>query len=184
MHFAGRLTPEQFWARMSALEDQIRAQAHLLPLYGLAEWPGPRMVGDWGSVNGELTTVGLSHGEPDNGPRVQVMVDTRDPSDPVIERRMSAVDHGLDRATVMAALDQAGSPATGTVTITVDGNPEVFDHWVDGPTWYAARRHHEHALVIEARDVSPADVALVRVDDIEPYLAGRRALLRRRRGED
>lgn len=184
MRFAGQLTPEQFWARMSAMEDELRAQAHQLPWYGLAQWQGPRMVAEWGSADGELTSIGLSYGELDSGPRVQVMVDNRPPGDLVIERRMSAVGHELDRPAVLAALDAAGSPATGTVTISVDGNPEVFDHWVDGSTWYAARQHHEHALVIEARDVSPDDVALVRVDDIEPYLAGRRAELRRLRGED
>jgi len=184
MRFSGRLTPEQFWAHVSSMEDQVRAQAHLLPLYGLAQWDGPRMVGDWGTANGELTTVGLYHGEPDDGPRVHVMVDTRDPGDPVQERRMSAVDHEADRDAVMAALDRAASPATATVTISVDGNPEIFDHWVDGTTWYAARQHGEHALVIEAHDVSPDDVAVVRVDDVEPYLAGRRAWIRHKRGED
>ena len=188
MRITGRLTPEQFWARMTAMEDDVRAQAHLLPLYGLTDWPGERILGEWGHMDGRLTTAGLLHGEFDNGDgaegtRVQVMVDTRAPREVVQNLRLTGASP-FDKEAALAARQQAGSPPTGTVTIPVNGDSEVFDHWVDGSTWYAARQHHGHALVIEARNVRPDELALVTVDDIEPYLAGRRAWLRHKRGED
>ena len=53
MRMGGRLTPEEFWARFDAGDDEIRAEAGRLPWYGLAGWPGWLMLGEWSRRNGE-----------------------------------------------------------------------------------------------------------------------------------
>lgn len=37
MRKAGTLTPEEFWAHMGQLDDQMRASADVMPLYGVTD---------------------------------------------------------------------------------------------------------------------------------------------------
>jgi hypothetical protein len=189
MHMGGRLTPEQFWARFDARENEIRAEVELLPCHGLANWPGWLMLGDWSRRDGELISAGLVHGHgeltDDNTPRVHVVVGSEAPQDVVGQRLFNAaLSRDPGEKDVVEAMRHADAAPTGTVSISVDGRPEAFDHWVHEQTWFAARHHDGHTLAVEARHVSPDELNIVRVHDIEPYLAGRRASLRRMRGED
>lgn len=189
MHMGGRLTPEQFWARFDELENEIRAVAELLPWHGLADWPGWLMLGDWSRQDGELISAGLLHGqgEPtdEDTSRVHVLVGSEAPGDVIGQRLFNAaLPRDPGEKDVVEAMRRADAAPTGTVLISIDGQPEVFEHWVHEPTWFAARRHNGHTLAVEARHVSPDELNIVRVHDIEPYLTGRRASLRRMRGED
>ncbi|MCS5735002.1 hypothetical protein [Herbiconiux daphne] len=69
------------------------------------------------------------------------------------------------------------------VDIKVDGRREPFEVWVRGAVWWAATTLGGRTLAVSARDVPFEDVAFRRVTDVEPYLEGRRAWLRRVRGE-
>lgn len=184
MHVAGRLTPEQFWAHVDAVDDRMRASAHQLAMYGVDDGPPPFMTGAWSWENGVLTTVGLAYGERDGaGPWTQVLTTVADPATVVATLRMTALPHPQDEDG-FRALDErlAATPVTAT-PIVVDGRPTTFDRCSDGPRWYASAQLGEHGVVVEARGVAPEHVRLVRVHDIEPYLAGRRAYLRAVRGE-
>ena len=75
MHFGGRLTPEEFWARFDAGENEIRADADRLLWYGIANWPGPLGV-EWERRDGELTTIALVHDG--QAPRLTVLSSTDD----------------------------------------------------------------------------------------------------------
>src|SRR5205807_5514057 len=160
------------------------AEAGVLPCRGVADWPGWLMLGDWSRRDGQLISAGLVHGrgevDDDELPRVEVMVGTGTPEDLVRQRLLNvALPRQPDERGVLDAMGRANSAPTGTVTISVDGSPAIFDQWVHRQTWFAARRQDGHALAVEARHIRPDELAIVRVPDIEPYLAGRRANLRR-----
>jgi hypothetical protein len=184
MRKAGTLTPEEFWARMGQLDDQMRASADVMALYGVTDWTELIMTGDWLWENDRLTTVGLIHGDRlGGGPYVHVRATIHDPAAVVTNLRMSAHLHPRDRDQFLELWQRlAATPTTG-VEIAVDGRLEPFNRCDDGAVWYAAARHRGYGVVIEARDVTPDQISLVRVKDIEPYLAGRRAYVRALRGE-
>lgn len=58
-----------------------------------------------------------------------------------------------------------------------------FDVWEDGNRWWAAASGPEYSLSLEARNVDPAQLRLVTLTDIEPYIAGRNEWIRQQRGE-
>lgn len=184
MRTAGRLTAEEFWAHMAQLDDQMRASAQVMPLYGVADWTELIMTGEWSWEDGRLATVGLVHGDPlGRGPYIHVRTTTRDPAVVVSNHRAAAHDHLRDRDDFLELRQRlAATPTTG-VEIAVDGWLEHFNRWDDDAIWYATARHGGYGVVIEARDLTPNLINLVRVEDIEPYLAGRRAYVRALRGE-
>ncbi len=180
---AGALSPEQFWTKMTELDDRMRASATLMPLYGVAHWTGSITTGDWTWDNGRLVTVGIVHGDPfGTGRYVHVPTTSDDAESVVSDLHMAAHAGTPDQEQFLALLQRlAGSPTT-PADITVDGGVECFTRWDDDDRWYAAGRHGDHAVVLEARDVAPDQINLTRVADIEPYLAGRREQLRQLRG--
>ncbi|GAA1238789.1 hypothetical protein GCM10009676_24220 [Prauserella halophila] len=171
----------------------MRDTAGDLPLFGQQAWNGILLTGPWSfrdDGTGRATTIGLEHGDPDDEsvPWLRVL-STCDPADHLVrelrfERTLG--DRGatgpVDRETVRASRRRTDvSSAESQVEIMVDGQPRTFRRWDTGERWYAAwEPDHEHAIVIAARHLDPADVALVPVHDIEPYLAGRRDWIRAR----
>jgi hypothetical protein len=187
MEFGGRLSPEEFWRHVAADEERIRAAAHLLPLYGLAGWDGPLMTGDWRWSGGELECAGLSHGAP-NGASLQVVTTAGDPGPIAHTLRMTDELERLGPPRSGDDLDAmrerlAAAPAR-SVTAGLGGRTVEFTRWDGSLRWHAAAPFGEHGLVLEGRDLDPAALQLERVTDVEPYLAGRNAYLRRLRGED
>ncbi|MGJ9425972.1 hypothetical protein ACHABX_09040 [Nesterenkonia halotolerans] len=57
--------------------------------------------------------------------------------------------------------------------IAVDGAVLEFDVWEDQSHWWAAASRPGYGIALEARSIDSAGVSLVRVDDLEPYIAGR-----------
>jgi hypothetical protein len=184
MRTAGALTPEQFWARMTELDDRMRASAGLMPLYGVGNWTGPVMTGDWSWEDDRLTTVGLAHGDrPGGGRYVHVQITRGDAESVVSNLRAAAHPGPRDHDQVLAMWQRLADAVPTAVDITVGGAVERFARWDDDDCWYAAGRHGGYGIVVEARDVAPDRISLVRVVDIEPYLVGRREYLRVLRGE-
>jgi hypothetical protein len=165
VNVAGWLSPEQFWARLDELDEQMRTVAHLLPLYGVADWTGPVMTGDWEWHNGRLELAELAHGDPlGEGLCIAVATSTDAPA-----------PGGLPGHEHIDA-------AAGTVEISVGGQLVEFTCWRDAHAWSAIGRLVDHHLRIQARGITAGQVALIRITDIEPYLAGRRSYLRAARG--
>jgi hypothetical protein len=141
------------------------------------------MVGDWAWESGELVTVGIAHGDPDrDGPAVHVRTTVHDPRAEVASLRMDAgAPYGNDD--VLRRRREPDIAPGDDVQFLVDSTPVPFELWHEGDRWWAAAAHAGYGLVVEGRRVAAELVTLVRVHDIEPYLAGRRENLRARRGE-
>ena len=68
----------------------------------------------------------------------------------------------------------------------MDGQPVTFDLLAEGRHWVALAELEGRALVLQARDLAPEQVELVRVTDVEPYVDGAERLeeARARRGRN
>jgi hypothetical protein len=182
VEYGGRLSLEQFWAHMDEMERRLREDAPALPWFGIAGWQGLIMTGDCEWENGRLRMVGLVHGAPlgDSG-RVQVLTTVDDPRRQVASFRM-APPHGAG-GDALQRMSAAEAPPTDEAEILVERAPLRFDVWRQDDRWWAASQYGAYGLVLEARKVPIEELTLVRVHDLEPYLAGRREYLRTLRGE-
>jgi len=184
MRFAGRLTPDEFWERNSALDQQVRDAALSFPTYGLKEWPDPIMLGHWEWQDDTLVLAGLEHGTPDTGgPSVDVLTTVHDPVGKAASLVVSALgltplddEYRRRRREVEAAEGR-------TVLIPVDGQAVSFVVWGGQKRWWAAATIANFGIVLEGRRYPLDRVALIRISDVEPYLSGRNAYLRAFRGE-
>jgi hypothetical protein len=177
-----------------AMEAQFRAAP--LPLYGLPpSWAGPRHLGGYGHRQAKgggpvVTSMSLAHGDPlaSHGPELRVEV-RADPEEPArapgaeAELRRLLADDLRWQAAVAAGQDPGpwGAPAAGEaawseVTVPVDGRPVAFSWLAEDRHWVAHAELEDRTLVLFARDLPPDQVALVRVRDVEPYLAGTRRI--------
>ncbi|BCJ66145.1 hypothetical protein [Polymorphospora rubra] len=176
-----KLNPQQFQARADEQIERIRATAHELPLYGLANWTGSRMVSNWMVWNDVLEMAGLGFGAfPGSGPRIEVMVSKQDGANATLDRRRE-IRHELEPPRTEDIFNrierelQAETP--GEAVIAVEGEPQHFSVWQHAGGWIADTLCSGHRITLKAHGVDPASVELCRVHDIEPYLDGRRTFL-------
>ncbi|GAB2936002.1 hypothetical protein GCM10027280_24970 [Micromonospora polyrhachis] len=185
MHVAGRLSPDEFWAQMAQHDEQIRSSAHLLPRYGLAGWTGAISTGDWSWEDDRLVTVGLVYGDRlDGGPYVHSRTTVQEPATAVRLLRMATPPHPCDMTELLEREQRLATSPSTEVDISIDGRLERFTRWQDDTHWYASSAYHGHCVVLEVCGVTPDQITLVRVEDIEPYLAGRRSSLHALRGAE
>ena len=162
MRFAGRLSRAEFAGVIDDQHAQIRASLGLLGVYGLANWTGPRLIGPWGWANGVLDTGGLAFGVPrESGPWAEIVTLLRPAEDWVAEQYL-AESMGTEPP----------PPPTAELTIEVDGEPRLFQHW-PGSVWYAALPGRP-GLAIAAAGLDPREIRLVTVTDVEAHLAASR----------
>ena len=184
MQYAGRLSPAEFWARYAEMEERIRATASALPCYAPVGWVGLRMFGDWQWENGQPVTIGLAHGARDgDGPTLHVHTTVRDPAVDAASLRTAEAGPARDKADMLRRVNELGTAAAEPATIPVDGAPVTFTVWRKADRWWAVGHYGGFGLVLEGERISVDHVDLVRVLDLDPYFAGRRAHLRARRGE-
>ncbi|MEU8242262.1 hypothetical protein AB0C07_28760 [Actinoplanes missouriensis] len=166
MRFAGRLDRATFTATVDRRLTTIRQAAGELALYEPVGWSGPRRIGSWSWTNDRLTAGALRFGE---DPWLEVITTTGPVAEVVIEQRMAAaLETRGPREVDIPVLDPPGE-----LIAEVDAETRRFDLWPDGPRWQAA----SPPIVISADGFAPAGIRLVRVAEIEPYLAATRATL-------
>jgi hypothetical protein len=186
-----------------AMVERFRAAP--FPLYGLpASWAGPRHLGGAGSRQSRgrppvVTSLGLAHGDPASDPGPQLLVEVRaDPDDPGAGselRRTLAEDLRWMAGSRIGSeeppgQDGAEAPGAGppwsAVPIRLDGRPVRFDLLAEGRHWVAMAEVEGRVLVLQARDLAPEQAELMRVTDVEPYVAGTERLeeARARRGRN
>jgi hypothetical protein len=162
------LAPGRQWRRRNR-RALARFRAAPFPLYGLPPaWSGPRFLAGWGArrdrrAGGERTTsMQLGHGDPTaaRGPLLLVEVD-------------AAAWPRVTHPDLAARLGRPAGPGAGSerVEIPVDGAPVGFDLLADGSRWVAQGEAGDLVVTLEARDLPVAEVRLVSVTDLAPYLA-------------
>ena len=57
MHFAGELTPEQFWAVVDDVDEQIRRTFAERPVYAVRGWPGRTILSEWALGDGGIRSL-------------------------------------------------------------------------------------------------------------------------------
>ena len=167
-----------------------RFRAAPFPLYGLpASWTGPRHLGGEGSrqARGQprvVTSLTLAHGDPAAGHGPELRVEVRsDPDDPGVgpELRQALA---VELRWAASLEDREADPIWSAVPLPVDGQPVTFDLLAEGRHWVAMAELEGRVVVLQARDLAPERVELVRVTDVEPYVDGTERLeeARARRG--
>ena len=187
MRYGGRLNRIEFTALIDQQANRTRASAATLPLYGPVGWGGPCRLGAWGWEDDRLMHAGLVFGDPGGepaGPWVEVITTAGPPMPQLIDLRMAAA--GVDRSDRRAAeraLRAASSPAAQRVTIAVDGVPRPFSRWPDEPLGDELGRgwlgilDEVPGLLLRVSGLTPAELVLARIGDIEPHLTGTRGHL-------
>ncbi|MFG2043124.1 hypothetical protein [Dactylosporangium sp. NPDC048998] len=184
MRYGGRLNRIEFTALIDQQANRIRASATALPLYGPAGWGGPCRIGVWGWEDERLMHAGLLFGDTAGGPWIEVITTAGPPMPLLIDLRMAAAGETPgDRRAAERALRAASTPAPQRVGIAVDGVPHPFSRWPDEPLGEAEGRgwlailDEVPGLLLRASGLTPAELTLARVGDIEPHLTGTRAHL-------
>ena len=151
-------------------------------VYGLdARWTGLRWMGGWGGSNDEVHHIDLAHGDPyDEGAPLARVVTWKlaPPMDDLVVANAAQglaqhlwldadAPHDLVRH-AFAAEDPMETWSESALPI--DGHRARFRLLAHGPHWIALTRTETRLITIEARHIDPADVALMTIDDIEPYL--------------
>ena len=188
MHFAGELTPDEFWAVMDHGDDEIRRSFAERPVFEIRGWPGRAMVSEWSFGGGVRSITFLpadwaaaNPSDPDIRPRLDVLVDIGEPRRMVAERMAFEI---LDRTgrPPQLPVDDAPTPDE-IIDVDVEGVAEPFELWSSGDRARAAGRVAGVTVMIEAAGHPIEEVSLVRVRDVEGLLAERRRWIRELRGE-
>ena len=177
--YSHTLTPAEMAAAEALQEQELSAGFAEGPCYGLADWAGTRMVR--GSSRGPdgFRHIELSFEDPQD-PRRSVAVLTV-----VADRFTIKIGELRRRADIVPVGDYetlANEPAE-EITVLVDDRPNAFRLWRDDGYDVAAGSLGGRGVVLGIRGVPSAQVRLVRVADLDPFLAGTRALTARRRDE-
>ncbi|KZE98468.1 MULTISPECIES: hypothetical protein [unclassified Rhodococcus (in: high G+C Gram-positive bacteria)] len=182
MKVTGHMSPDEFWRDIDQSCDRVRLGAQGIGLFGLREWDGATMIGDWEWVNDLLSSGGLVHGTPDGDVSVQISTVVGDPRREVVR--------AIERATGISPWEpdyenrhRAVRDAPGVaVPMLCDGVSVEFSKWGGPDRWWAVGEVDGVSLVIESRNYPVDDVDLIEIDDVEPYLAGWRDYVRSFRG--
>ncbi|WP_172979826.1 hypothetical protein [Agromyces agglutinans] len=189
MHFAGKLTPDEFWATVDQTEAEVRRGFGLRPAYTVSGWAGRTMLAEWAFGERGIRSVvcvaddwkGADPTGADAVPRVEVLVDDVEP------RQLVAHRQGLER---LAAGDGPPWPVEppeapdAVIDLPVDGVAEPFELWIGDARAWAAGRIGTAGVLVVAVGYPMVDVSLERLRDIDPLLAERRRWIRAVRGEE
>jgi hypothetical protein len=183
MYVGRMLTPDEFWARMRANDDALRARFATWPTYALADWTGARMIDEWSLGDGTFRSVRF-----DSADDLQIVVATSDDLDSEPARHLllnlptADTERLRDEEKSRAHYERSEREANGTVLISVSGIPVRFVTWTEDGYTVAGASHD--AVGIAVRTNGPIEgMSLARVDDIEPYIDGRNDRIRALRAE-
>ena len=187
MQSAGFVSPDEFWARVDASDDEVRRTFAERPIYGVVGWRGRAILSEWSFGSGIRSIAFLPAGWNDDDytvasaqPRVDVLGDLIDPRRLIAQR--VAFDFLPREGEPPWPLPNAPTP-DAIVEIAVDGVGEPFEVWSSTEGARAAGRVGGVTVVVETVGHPIADVALERVRNIETLLAERRRWIRAQRGE-
>lgn len=175
------LNPDEFWERVATMDVQLRESFAQRQCFGLDGWTGPRMIAEW--ALGDSTFRSVQYGQAGEPGQVMVATSEDDVEDPVqhIIGNLPSDEPFEER---MNRLRTAQLPAVvERTTISVSGQRVTFDvRSVDKYLVADATVDGQH-IVLRAHRIDLDDLQIVPIEDIEPYLDGRNALIRQARAE-
>lgn len=186
MHVSRAYSATEFWAVLRGFDDQVRESFADRPALAPAKWSGSRTLGEWSFGAG---TRSLVHGDPENADAfITVAVSPRAGQEAAralwINRiGLSDEDPSKDEVEHSPRLPAFEAQTSVQRSIALDGAVVEFDFWGAESRWWAAASRPGYGIAIEARNIDPAELRLVSVDDIEPYIAGRNQRIKEQREE-
>lgn len=163
------------------------------PVYGLAEWEGPRQIGGHGRSSTEgLTHLELIYGSPLDGPYVKVNTIWKRPHRPdiAIEDAQSRLTRGLWHRRLRSPdgldgekrhhwmrrqqtdIDQRPIPHWTPTTISIEGTILDAESYREGEDWVAVIETDPVLVEIESHQAPMDHLALVPVPDLTTYTDG------------
>ena len=170
---------QQALGRIDAQRREAVARCSF-PVYGLdGSWTGRRWLGGWGGHDGGLDRLELAHGDAWDENAALVRITTWGVEVPL--RRQQAA-HTLaqslwhetgTRSEAMASTFSGEDPTASwlPLALPVDGDAVPFRSLSAGPRWVALGEIGSLLVGLTARNIAPADVALVTIPDPTVYLA-------------
>lgn len=206
--FRGHRRHESLWNELIGVvrpalraERMQRAEAERfrqidLPLYAVVGWTGFCFLGGSQTDGHEVTAAALVFRATADDESPDVRVETAAAGHAptrVTQERLAyqlanmALQPGVDqdpdawfRDVEHLAVDLSGRTWV-ELSLPVDGTPTSFRLLRERHAWVGIAHLGDHVVAIQAERVAPEDVALERVDDLEPYIEGWRAFLAKRR---
>ena len=176
MRYEGGLTPEELDERIVRSLDGVRESAGSMPVFGVVGWTGDVSLGEWIYEGGPHS---LLHGDPDgHGASVQVQT-TTGPARTAVHELRRRFDGPWEGDQYSARFDAYEVPPDRIAEVRIDATPVQFEVWEADDVSWAAGTMGGFGVAVEARSVRVDDLDLVTVSDLEPYIAGRLAWLRR-----
>jgi hypothetical protein len=145
--------------RLARLVAAGRVTAYGLP----SEMGGRRRLRGWGTSRDRVTAVTLVHGDPVEGPCIEVGFDTRPRGEPGLRAELSARE-GLP----VPVPD--GTRRWESCPIPVDGVEVAFRLLRWERRWVAYAAVGGGVVTLDVFDFPASAVSLVRLDDLTPYL--------------
>jgi hypothetical protein len=179
------LSPDEFWQRQSTLDGEVQESFLHRTAYGIVDWSGTAMLGEWSLGDGTYRSLRF-----DDGPGVTVVVASAD------RAAEAALDHLLMNLPVSLELrlDTSAAPPehrqptpAGAVAISVSDIVTIFEGWNSAGFTVAGAAIGQVDLAVCWRGIDARLLRLAPVDAIEPFLEGRREFIRtarRRHGFD
>lgn len=178
---SGTLTADEFWSAVRADDERVRQTSADIPLFAPARWTASVALGEWAFGTGPRELV---HGLPGYGKSfISVVTTPGRGRDFVRVRWTNRGGPPANKAEHLARIQAFDAQEPRRRRVLVDDSWVELDVWEDDTRWWAAVETSRYALALEASDLDPAALALVGVDDVEPYLVGRTAWIQRQRGE-
>jgi hypothetical protein len=169
---------------MRAHDAELRGLFAVRPTYALADWRAQSMIDEWSFGDGTYRSLRF-----DGSDGVQLVVATSDDTidEParhlLLNLPIADTERYTDEAKSRAHYERSQREATGAVTLSVSGSPVAFDTWAEEGYMVAGARVGGIGIAVRANGTLPDGLALVRVDDIEPYIRGRNNRIRAMRAE-
>jgi len=188
----GLAAVEEFEQMVDDLHETVKTIASGLPaVHGLAGFPVPHCtVAGWALAEDRAERIALLHGD-FTGTGPLVVVHTTQGSAEFLARGLHYGEGTLDPAHALSPEDELPLlrrfehfEAIPDLVLSLTGQEVPFRCRRSGTAWYAWADHPGGGpgLVVEAVGIEPADIQLVEIGNLTPFLDGHRLLLRNASG--
>jgi hypothetical protein len=170
------LSPDEFWQRQTALDQQVRESFPRWLTYGLSDWGGTAMLGEWPLGDGTFRSIRY-----DDGPDTTVVVASAEGDiDQAVEHLLMNLPGPREPGSGAPVAEPENRQRTlaDAVAIAVPGAAIEFAGWHSGGFTVVGAAVGAVEIAVCWRGVDAALLSIDLVSDVEPYLDGRREVIR------